>query len=192
MIRAPDSFVYPAPFNIVEFFFIAPFEWVMPKRKYAKVSSSSSPSSPVVASWLLTDIACLYFQLNFWIMTTLFFVPLCIIAVYEAHIAPSKRFKDLFPENNPEVEGDDNIENPSSPDQVSPAVLLLSVRLPTTADPLCLNFAPTQEDGNRISTVSFKDLCKVFPDTTQGSQAAIVAEIVRYKLLAAHFHDSIR
>ena len=26
MIRAPDSYVYPAPFNLVEVFFVAPFE----------------------------------------------------------------------------------------------------------------------------------------------------------------------
>ena len=26
MIRAPDSYVYPAPFNLIEAFFIAPFE----------------------------------------------------------------------------------------------------------------------------------------------------------------------
>jgi len=26
MTRAPDSYVYPAPFNLVEFFFVAPFE----------------------------------------------------------------------------------------------------------------------------------------------------------------------
>lgn len=26
MIRAPDSYVYPAPFNLIETFFIAPFE----------------------------------------------------------------------------------------------------------------------------------------------------------------------
>jgi hypothetical protein len=26
MIRAPDSYVYPAPFNLLEVFFIAPFE----------------------------------------------------------------------------------------------------------------------------------------------------------------------
>jgi hypothetical protein len=28
MIRAPDSYVYPAPFNLVELMFVAPFEWV--------------------------------------------------------------------------------------------------------------------------------------------------------------------
>lgn len=27
MIRAPDSYVYPAPFNLVEIFLIAPFEY---------------------------------------------------------------------------------------------------------------------------------------------------------------------
>ncbi len=28
MIRAPDSYVYPAPFNLIETFLIAPFECV--------------------------------------------------------------------------------------------------------------------------------------------------------------------
>jgi hypothetical protein len=26
MIRAPDEFVYPAPFNLIELFIVAPFE----------------------------------------------------------------------------------------------------------------------------------------------------------------------
>lgn len=26
MIRAPDSYVYPAPFNLIEMFFVAPFQ----------------------------------------------------------------------------------------------------------------------------------------------------------------------
>lgn len=29
MIRAPDSYVYPAPFNLVELFLISPFECVV-------------------------------------------------------------------------------------------------------------------------------------------------------------------
>lgn len=29
MIRAPDSFVYPAPFNLIELVFVAPFEYVL-------------------------------------------------------------------------------------------------------------------------------------------------------------------
>jgi hypothetical protein len=28
MIRAPDVYVYPAPFNLVEFLVVAPFEYV--------------------------------------------------------------------------------------------------------------------------------------------------------------------
>lgn len=58
---------------------------------------------------------------------------------------------DLFPENNPEVDGDAAVEDPEVEDE---------------------------GDGNKISTVSFKELTSVFPDTTLGSQAAIVAEIV--------------
>lgn len=29
MIRAPDSYVYPAPFNLIEAFLIAPLEYVI-------------------------------------------------------------------------------------------------------------------------------------------------------------------
>ena len=29
MIRAPDSYVYPAPFNLIELVFVAPFEYVL-------------------------------------------------------------------------------------------------------------------------------------------------------------------
>ncbi|CDZ98754.1 hypothetical protein [Phaffia rhodozyma] len=78
MIRAPDSFVYPSPFNIVEFFFIAPIEWFVSKKTYEKI--------------------------NLWIMRFLFFIPLTVIAVYESQIAPSKRFAAMFPEND--VDGD--------------------------------------------------------------------------------------
>lgn len=30
MIRAPDEFTYPAPFNLIELVLIAPFEYVLP------------------------------------------------------------------------------------------------------------------------------------------------------------------
>lgn len=39
MIRAPDTYVYPAPFNLVEILFIAPFESFMSSSSYAKVQS---------------------------------------------------------------------------------------------------------------------------------------------------------
>ncbi|KAH9977639.1 calcium activated cation channel [Lactifluus volemus] len=70
MVRAPDTYVYPAPFNLVEIFFIVPLESVY-----------STPSS--------------YVQLNRVVMTVLFFVPMAIVALYES--TPSKnRWLDHF------------------------------------------------------------------------------------------------
>ncbi|KAH0839846.1 hypothetical protein J3R83DRAFT_796 [Lanmaoa asiatica] len=59
MIRAPDSHVYPAPFNLAETFFIAPFEFCgVTRKRYAK--------------------------LNRIVMTIVFFIPLSAIAFSEA------------------------------------------------------------------------------------------------------------
>ncbi|KAK2466056.1 hypothetical protein APHAL10511_001698 [Amanita phalloides] len=58
MIRAPDSYVYPAPFNLIETIFIAPFE-------------------------TLTMGGDIYARLNRYVMTVIFFIPLSIIALYE-------------------------------------------------------------------------------------------------------------
>ncbi|KAJ7129408.1 calcium activated cation channel [Mycena epipterygia] len=58
MIRAPDSYVYPAPFNLVEVFLISPFEFVLSTSAYAR--------------------------LNRFIMAIVFFVPLTMIAFYES------------------------------------------------------------------------------------------------------------
>ncbi|KAG2349128.1 hypothetical protein BDR05DRAFT_956507 [Suillus weaverae] len=58
MIRAPDSYVYPAPFNLVEVFFIAPLEiFALQPQSYAKLNRA--------------------------IMGVLFFVPLTFIALFE-------------------------------------------------------------------------------------------------------------
>ncbi|TFK43743.1 calcium activated cation channel [Crucibulum laeve] len=62
MIRAPDSFVYPAPFNLIEVLFIAPFEFF--------------------PHWRLSDKH--YAQFNRYAMGTIFFLPLSIIALYES------------------------------------------------------------------------------------------------------------
>jgi len=62
MIRAPDSYVYPAPFNVIEAFFIAPFEFVA----FLRLSSAR------------------YAQLNRYCMGILFFIPLTVIALYES------------------------------------------------------------------------------------------------------------
>jgi len=59
LIRAPDSYVYPAPFNLIEILFIAPLELCgLTGKRYAK--------------------------LNRIVMTVIFFVPLSAIAFLEA------------------------------------------------------------------------------------------------------------
>ncbi|KAL0949283.1 hypothetical protein HGRIS_009360 [Hohenbuehelia grisea] len=66
MIRAPDSFVYPAPFNLIEVFFIAPFE-------------------------LFRLNADAYAKLNRYVMSVIFCVPLTVIALYESTLNSTKQ-----------------------------------------------------------------------------------------------------
>lgn len=61
MIRAPDSYVYPAPFNLIEAVFIAPFEFV-PLLRISKAR---------------------YAQLNRYCLGFIFFIPLTLIAFHE-------------------------------------------------------------------------------------------------------------
>jgi len=68
MIRAPDSFVYPAPFNLIEIFLVAPLE-VIPGFKLASSS---------------------YAKYNRYVMTVIFFIPLSVVALYESRIDPDK------------------------------------------------------------------------------------------------------
>ncbi|TFY79326.1 hypothetical protein EWM64_g4688 [Hericium alpestre] len=58
MIRAPDSFVYPAPFNLIEIFFMVPFEPILSSAAYTKFNRA--------------------------VMVVVFFVPLTMIAFYES------------------------------------------------------------------------------------------------------------
>ncbi|KAJ7682507.1 calcium activated cation channel [Mycena polygramma] len=62
MIRAPDSYVYPAPFNLIEVFLISPFELF----GYCSLSASA------------------YAKLNRFVMGVVFFIPLTLIAFYES------------------------------------------------------------------------------------------------------------
>ncbi|KAF9569112.1 calcium activated cation channel [Agrocybe pediades] len=62
MIRAPDSYVYPAPFNLIEAFLIAPLEFF----PYMRLSAKH------------------YAKLNRYVMGFLFIVPLTMIALYES------------------------------------------------------------------------------------------------------------
>ncbi|KIJ69974.1 hypothetical protein HYDPIDRAFT_104644 [Hydnomerulius pinastri MD-312] len=80
MIRAPDSYVYPAPFNLIEIFLIAPFEFfALKEESYAK--------------------------LNRFVMTIVFFVPLSVIALYEVS-AMQKSWMTKWLRSSDEVDND--------------------------------------------------------------------------------------
>ncbi|EPQ31069.1 uncharacterized protein PFL1_01258 [Pseudozyma flocculosa PF-1] len=61
MVRAPDQYVYLAPFNLIEVFLIAPLEYVLPRHAYAR--------------------------LNYGIQSVVFGLPLFLIAFYESRLA---------------------------------------------------------------------------------------------------------
>ncbi|KAF8915320.1 hypothetical protein CPB85DRAFT_1293894 [Mucidula mucida] len=65
MIRAPDVYVFPAPFNLIEIVLVSPFEWIPGLRLSAKN----------------------YANLNRFIMRFVFLVPLTIIALYESTVS---------------------------------------------------------------------------------------------------------
>ncbi|WWC87828.1 uncharacterized protein L201_002720 [Kwoniella dendrophila CBS 6074] len=92
LIRAPDSYVYPAPFNLIEAVFIAPLEWILPKQ------------------W--------YINLNRIVMSIIFFVPLTLIALFESQISHSRsqRLRAYFSGPPPDEEGDSKIEDPTVED----------------------------------------------------------------------------
>ncbi|KAF9443331.1 calcium activated cation channel [Macrolepiota fuliginosa MF-IS2] len=68
MIRAPDSYVYIAPFNVIEAVFVVPFE-LFP---YFHLSEKN------------------YAKLNRYVMSFIFFIPLTLIALYESTFDPAK------------------------------------------------------------------------------------------------------
>ncbi|WVF67133.1 hypothetical protein IAT40_001878 [Kwoniella sp. CBS 6097] len=125
LIRAPDSYVYPAPFNLVEAVFIAPLEYILPTE------------------W--------YISLNRFVMSTIFFVPLVIIAFFESQIAHSRsqRLRAYFSGPPPDEEGDPKVE-----------------------DPVC-----DDDDEGEITKVKFEELIKVFPNTALTESAVVHREI---------------
>lgn len=128
MIRAPDSYVYPAPFNLIEIFLVAPFETIV----FVKQDT--------------------YAKLNRSVMSTIFFVPLCIIALSEAgRMDRSWVTKWLRPEQ------DEAADNPAARD---PAVEGVDA-----------------ERGLQISKTKFSQLVKRFPNTEQSSEEVILKEI---------------
>ena len=129
MIRSPDSYVYPAPFNLIETVFIAPLE-ILPK--------SIRPSLKTYAT------------INRRVMTVLFFIPLALIATYEAtRNGQTYTWMTTWLRHDDEGEAD----------------------YPEMRDP------QVEEDGLEISKVPFEELIKVFPNTQQSSTAYLAKEI---------------
>ncbi|KAG8965432.1 hypothetical protein FRC05_003269 [Tulasnella sp. 425] len=125
MIRAPDKYVYPAPFNLIETFLVAPLEWFMSKKRYAKY--------------------------NRIVMTTVFLIPLAVIALVESQldVRANLIIQNLY----------DHVDEGEEED-------------PKNQDP-----ETTHEDGLEISRVSFSDLVKEFPNSYQSMESSILAEI---------------
>ncbi|PFH51286.1 hypothetical protein AMATHDRAFT_3139 [Amanita thiersii Skay4041] len=134
MIRAPDSFVYPAPFNLIEAVFIAPFEFFPNFRL--------SPEA--------------YAKFNRYVMTTIFFIPLSIIALSESARGTQKA---SWVENW--LKGD--VGDEDSPE----------VRDPEIDDPNC--------EGKKITQVPFDELVQMLPNTQQSGEATIIQEIENIK-----------
>jgi len=134
MIRAPDSYVYPAPFNMIETFLIAPFECVM----CFLLNSLIMWIPRLLPSLSLSDKN--YEKLNRWVMSIVFFVPLVLIAIVELIFdRRNHTWMDHWFRGNDEGEQD------------TPAY-----RNPTVDDPHCA--------GLHISKVPFEELIKVFPN----------------------------
>lgn len=98
--------------------------------------TSVTPISPILVTMGL--------QINRYVMLVVFFIPLSIIAVYEAELDPAKNkwVKDWL--SHPD-EGDEDNERHQNPEAGS----------------------EDAEHGLEISKVLFEDIVKVFPDTTQ-------------------------
>lgn len=95
-VRAPDSFVYPAPFNLIEAFLVAPWEFCLTKSQYV--------------------------ALNRFVMRIVFCVPLTMIALFESQIMHSRggvggMIHDYFAEPIPEDDEDPDVLDPKGDDE---------------------------------------------------------------------------
>ncbi|KAG8922820.1 hypothetical protein FRC02_011601 [Tulasnella sp. 418] len=124
MIRAPDSFVYPAPFNLIEIVLVAPFEPFVSKATFAKI--------------------------NRVVMSCVFFVPLTLIALFEAFVDTSKGWymRNMYDHVEDGEEDDPSVQNPK-----------------------------VDDEGLEICRVSFDELRQSFPNTRQSPEATILSEI---------------
>ncbi|KAI1796187.1 calcium activated cation channel [Ganoderma leucocontextum] len=143
MIRAPDEFIYPPPFNLLETFFVAPLEYFLSDKTYTKI--------------------------NRYVMGGVFFIPLCLIGLFESQFDPSTHrwMKDWF--SSPDEGGED------APHFQDPEV---------TGD--------NAERGLRISKVPFSELIKQFPDTTRSSETLMLKEFKELRSELAELRELIK
>ncbi|KAG8904755.1 hypothetical protein FRB99_001232 [Tulasnella sp. 403] len=90
MIRAPDQYVYPAPFNLIELFFVAPTEWFISKKAYGKY--------------------------NRIVMRVLLFIPLIFITFFESQldVRANAFMKNMFDHVDEGEEDDPAIQDPAT------------------------------------------------------------------------------
>ncbi|KAF8507846.1 calcium activated cation channel [Hysterangium stoloniferum] len=94
LIRAPDQYVYPPPFNFIEILFVIPFEPLLSQKNYAK--------------------------LNRYVMIVIFFLPLCVLAFFESLDKKSGYLRNWFGDSgldeltaetlNPTMDDEDGLE----------------------------------------------------------------------------------
>jgi hypothetical protein len=110
MVRAPDAYVYPAPFNLVETFLVAPLEFVHSSVPPARLANESDLYRFVLSESAYAKVRnlsakChlhteLQSQLNRFVMSVLFFIPTTIIALYES-FSPKQRWLNEFMNGTP-------------------------------------------------------------------------------------------
>ncbi|KZP00161.1 calcium activated cation channel [Calocera viscosa TUFC12733] len=92
MIRAPDNFVYPAPFNLIETFLIIPWQPFLSRGVFRKI--------------------------NRVVMTAIFFIPLCIVSIHESHLNTRKSslMRSIFNRIEEPEDDIDELHDPPSDD----------------------------------------------------------------------------
>lgn len=93
MIRAPDDYVFPAPFNLIEAVIVVPIGFFLTEKQYAKMSRA--------------------------VMTVLFFPSLLLIALFERYIdTPHNRYmRSFFPLESSGEEDDPSVQNPEAAEE---------------------------------------------------------------------------
>ncbi|KAJ9094974.1 hypothetical protein QFC21_005767 [Naganishia friedmannii] len=148
MIRGPDTYVYPAPLNLVEIV-IAPLE--------------TNPLNDDIR-YVLPHTA--WDRLNKAVMSTLLFVPLVLIALFESTLNATahQRLKLYF--------SDDVLEDEDDPDLQDPET--------------------DHGEHGVIAKEKFADLIKVFPNTAVSASSALSQELTKIQKQVAELQEMLK